>query len=115
MKLFLASSLDKTMLRLFERTEKPANKTKVLFVENASDPIKEKPWVDADREAFRNFKCELNELDLREITKEELVKQIESADILHICGGSVLYILALIKKRGMFDIVLEAVKQGKII
>ena len=52
MKLFLASSLDKTMPLLFERMAKPAGETKVLFVANAGDPFQEQPWIVNDREAF---------------------------------------------------------------
>ena len=49
MKLFLASSLDKT-LPLFEPLLVPATKEpsnlKVIFIANAADPYQEKWWID---------------------------------------------------------------------
>ena len=115
MKLFLASSLDKTMLLLFERVSKPASEARVLFVENAGDPFKEKPWIIDDREAFQKLGCELVDIDLRKITKEEFVEQMESADILHICGGSIFYLLALIKEKGFDKIIVDSVRNNKIV
>lgn len=116
MKLFLASSLDKTLPLLLRRVEKPPRELRVIFIANASDPIQgETWWVGGDRKAFQEAGCNLVELDLRNTSAEELAQHIEESDILHVCGGSVLYILALIRKRGMFNVILEAVKQEKIL
>jgi len=115
MKLFLASSLDKTLSLLLERVEKPAQETKVLFIANAADPLKNAWWVDLDRDAFKNAGYNVTETDLRKISAKEFASQIEEADILHICGGSVLYILWLLRKKELFGVILNAVKQEKIL
>ena len=115
MKLFLASSLDKTLPLLLKRIEKPAQGLKVLFVANAADPLKNAWWVDLDRDAFKNAGCNITETDLRKTSTEEFIHQIEETDILHVCGGSVLYILWLLREKEFFNIILNAVKQEKIL
>ncbi len=115
MKLFLASSLDKTLPLLLERIEKSAKELKVLFVANASDPLENAWWVDLDRDAFKSAGFNIIEIDLRKVSVEEFARQIEEVDILHVCGGSVLYILWLLRKKEIFDIILNVVNQEKVL
>ena len=115
MKLFLASSLDKTMPLLFERIPKPAQEVKVLFVENPADPFEDKWWVTADRDAFRKQGAELIDVDLKKISKEAFIQYIENADVLHICGGSVFYLLSLLKTKGFDKVIVDSVRNNKIL
>ncbi|MDP2641457.1 MAG: Type 1 glutamine amidotransferase-like domain-containing protein [Candidatus Yanofskybacteria bacterium] len=115
MKLFLASSLDKTLPLLLKRIEKPAQELKVLFIPNAADPMENAWWVDLDKKAFRNEGCQIAEIDLRKISTEELTKQIENADILHVCGGSVFYLLSLLKEKGFDQVIIDSVRNNKIL
>ncbi|MDP3982192.1 MAG: Type 1 glutamine amidotransferase-like domain-containing protein [bacterium] len=115
MKLFLASSLDKTLPLLLERMGKPALSLKVLFVANASDIFENTWWVDRDREAFREMGCQLIEIDLRQTSAQELVKYMTDASILHVCGGSVLYLMNLLHKKGFIDAIQKAVNEEKIV
>ena len=115
MKLFLASSLDKTMPLLFQRITKPAKEVRVLFIENAADFFTDKWWVTTDREAFLGLGCKLVDIDLREISKGDFLQHIANADILHMCGGSVVYLLSLIKQKGFDEIIVSSVRENKIL
>ena len=115
MKLFLASSLDKTMPLLFERMEKPSRGIEVLFVENAAEPYDDKWWVALDREAFSKYGCQITDIDLKSISKDELIQHIEHADILHICGGNLFYLLSLIEQRGIDQAIVQSVRDNKIL
>lgn len=113
MKLFLASSLDKTMSLLKERIPKSAKR--VVFVANAADPTDDPWWIGLDREAFKKAGFEITEVDLRKVSKEKFEKVLKNNDILHFAGGSVFYLLSLLKKQNLEDLIINYVKTGKII
>lgn len=114
MKLFLASSLDKTLPLLLQKFFKPPQKTKVIFIANAADPFDDKWWVDLDRQAFLKSGFEIIEVDLKNITEDRFTEQVQNADILHICGGSVFYLLSLLKKSTFHKTITGAVRKNKI-
>src|SRR3989344_1359351 len=113
MKLFLASSLNKTIALLKERI--PESAKRVVFVANAADPCDENWWVDLDREAFKKSGFEIIEVDLREVDKDKFEQKLKSADILHFCGGSVFYLLSLLKQQDLEGVVIDYVKNNKVI
>lgn len=113
MKLFLASSLDKTISLLKERVPKSAKW--VLFIANAADPYDERWWVDLDREAFIKLGFEIIEVDLRKITKEEFEQKLKNVDIVHLCGGSVFYLISILREKNVADLIIDIVKNEKVI
>ena len=114
MKLFLASSIDKTLP--FLSTLVPGHGKKVLFVANAADPYSgDKFWVRWDRDAFQNLGYEIREVDLREITPEDFERLLNDVDILHVCGGSVYYLVALLREKQFETIIVNAIKNESII
>ncbi len=113
MKLFLASSGDKTISELKKYTTVGK---RVLFIVNAADPYNiETWWIDSDRKAFEAEGFVLKEVDLRITTKEELQALLEKSDILHVCGGSVFYLIALLREKGHDAIIKEAIQQETIV
>lgn len=116
MKLFLTSSFDKVTDLFLQKVEFDVKGKRVLFVENASDPYaEEKWWVESDRSAFLSFGCEVVSLDLRTISIEDFEMQLKDAPIIHFCGGSVLYVIALLKEKCLDKILSRYVKEGKIL
>ncbi len=116
MKLFLASSLDKTLplLKSFIGRQ-DASEIKILFVPNAADPYKEKWWVDLDRNKFLELGYKVNEIDVRNMEEVEFSKVLAEVDILHICGGSVYYLIDLIRKQNIEHVIIDAVKSDRIV
>src|SRR3989344_6002372 len=115
MKLFLASSLDETISLLEPRLNKPVRDNRVLFIANAADPIENPWWVDLDRKKFLDAGYKITETDLRELSQEEFVRSLENSDIVHVCGGSVFYLLSVFKKNMLGDAIVKAVRENKII
>jgi peptidase E len=113
MKLFLASSADKTLQLLGKQV--PDIGKKVLFVANAADPYADRFWVDWDRNKFKELGYQLHELDLRETTPEKLKRFLQSNDILHICGGSVYYLVSLIRERHFDNIITQAIRDEAVV
>jgi peptidase E len=113
MKLFLASGSDALaqISRYFS-----AKKATVLFIANAADNDPEPHWwVESDREQFKKIGYEINEIDLRNISKEDFVQQLENSDIVHFCGGSTLYLINLLRKRSLDVPLVESVKSDKVL
>ena len=116
MKLFLASSFDK-VARVFKK--KLGGKTrgkKVILIANAADNDKgDKWWVKADQEAFLKLGCKVQDVDLRSVSKKDFSDLLVQSDVIHFCGGSVIYLICLIKERGFVKLITDAVRKGKII
>jgi len=121
MKLFLASALSQVAELLPTKIGDLKGK-RVIFIENASDDQvgentsgEDKWWLRIDREAFEKLGCEVVDTDLRSIKPDELQKVINESDIIHFCGGSVFYLVDLIRRRGLSQIIIDAVLNDKLI
>jgi len=115
MRLFLASSIDKTISGLNLKAPELRADSKVLFITNAADTYENTWWIDLDRKIFENLGWEIIDTDLRKISKDEFKNQLENTDIIHVCGGSVLYLMNLLKERE-FDVALkETILENKAI
>jgi len=113
MRMFLASTLSDTIDLFVLRAG--INNSRVLFVANPADPFKSKRWVNKDRKAFLSHGFEVEDVDFRRITSVEFKKRMKEFDILHICGGSALYILKLLKDKKMFMVIKNAINNNQII
>ncbi len=115
MKLFLASSFDKTA-ELLKNKIKNLEGKKIIFIANAGDNDKgDKWWVKSDRNAFLKLKCKITDVDLRNISKEDFTKLLKESDIIHFCGGSVIYLICLIKEKGFDQLIVDYVRKDNII
>lgn len=111
MRLFLASSLDKVPALL--KPLLPKADPIVLFIANASDKhTGDKWWIDSDRKALEDIGCKIVEVDLRQTTEEDFSVLLRDADMIHFCGGSVLYLIELIKAKKFRELIVNFVKAG---
>ncbi len=116
MKLFLASSFDQTASLLKKKLDSKIKGKKVIFIANASDTHKgDTWWIKTDRDAFTKLGCKITDVDLRNISKIDFDRLLKTSDIIHFCGGSVIYLICLIKERGFDKLIVDYVKKDKII
>lgn len=116
MKLFLTSSLDKTLELLPKKLSGPLSGKKVLFIANASDnAIGDKWWIDLDRKAFERSECVISDIDLRNISVHDFAVELTKHDIVHFCGGSVLYLASLMRRGGFVDALIDSVRGEDIL
>jgi dipeptidase E len=113
MRMFLASLLADTVDLLIKKCH--VNKLRVLFIANPADPFKNKYWVNKDRKAFLSKGFQVEDIDLREVSSAEFKKILKRFDILHICGGSAIYILKLLKDKKMLKVIKNALENNQII
>jgi dipeptidase E len=110
--MFIASTFSDTV----DLFVKKVKKGKVMFITNPGDPFTgHKYWIRKDRSAFFDNGFTVEDVDLRNLSYKQFKDRIKDYDILHICGGSALYILKLLKDTGMDAVIINAVKKGKII
>lgn len=116
MKAFLASSADRVLHLLSNQAKIDPRKTRVAFIANAADLYEgEKPWIIADHKKFEQLGYPVLDVDLRKFDKKSLAETLSNCDIVHVGGGNLLYLLALLQERELFDVIKNAVvKQGKI-
>jgi dipeptidase E len=111
MKLFIASTFANTV-KLFVEKQRGG---RVLFIANSCDPFKNKYWVNKDYQAFvENGSFEIERCDLRKMDALALEDKLQGFQILHVCGGSVLYMLDLLHKKGMHIVIQGAIRRGVI-
>jgi dipeptidase E len=116
MKLFLASSFEKTAAIFEKKMKAKLKKKNVIFIANAADNhTGDKWWIKADNKTFTDYGAVVLETDLRTISKEEFTYLLEISDIIHFCGGSVLYTISLLKERGFDSLISDYVENNKII
>lgn len=115
MKLFLASSLGTTAKLLSLKIGNPKS-WNVLFISNAADAVGSgAPWVLSDRRALIGLGYNLIDLDLREVDEVVFTEKLRGVDMIHFCGGSVVYLISLLRKQGLVDVLISAVRSGKVV
>ena len=84
MKLFLASSLDRTVNLLSKKLSKSVKGKRVIFIDNAADNYKgDRWWIKSDKDAFVKIGCNIVEVDIRQISKKDFKLELEKSDIIH--------------------------------
>jgi peptidase E len=109
MKLFLASSLADSIGELIPRCAKPFKDIRVLFIGNAADPYPDPWWNKNDRDALSSHGAVVTDIDLRNVPSTELEQRLHNTDIVHVGGGSIFYLLHLLKNRGFDQTLRDAV------
>jgi len=115
MKLFLASSLGTTAKLLSQKIGNPKS-WNVLFISNAADAVgSDAPWVLSDRRALIGLGYNLIDLDLRVVDEAVFAEKLRGVDMIHFCGGSVVYLISLLRKQGLVGVLISAVRSGKVV
>lgn len=105
--MFLSSTIDKSIQLLIKKTRK----RRVLFITNPSDPFKKKYWMKNEIRAFENNGFNVQLCDIRKDTP----LLISEFGIVHICGGSALYILDLLKRTRWYSVLKSAIRKERVI
>ncbi len=86
----------------------------VAFIPTAGDCYKEKPWIEADREALVRFGYAVIDVDLKDTNAEKLKEDFAPADIIFVAGGNTTYLAAQAHLSGFDGIIHDLLRQGKI-
>lgn len=113
-KLFLASSF-KDVVGLFKDFAKEdVTGKRVSFIPTASIPETYKAYVDAGKEALEKLGLEIDEVELSNLTTEEIATKLKQNDYIYITGGNTFYLLQELKRTGADKILVEQINAGKL-
>ncbi len=112
-KLFLTSAglppeTTEEFLRLLSKNSKY---TKVCFIATASDPEKDKWYVEKDKERLLELGFEITEVDLKQENEKSLSEKLEKFDVVYVEGGNTFYLLKYVKESG-FDKAISKFLEG---
>lgn len=115
-KLLLASELGQSINILPDQLGIKLEGKKIAFIDNAADPYKPNvPWVEADLQAFESKGAIVEKIDLQDLDNDQIIERISQSDILHINGGSTLYLLKLLQDKNLLQPIRQLVLQDKVI
>ena len=115
-KLLLASELGQSINILPDQLGIKLEGKNVAFVDNAADPYKPNvPWVEADLQAFESKGSIVEKIDLQALDNNQIIERISQSDILHINGGSTLYLLKLLQDKNLVQPLRQLILQDKVI
>ncbi len=114
MKLLLTSNglSNKTIADAFIKlVGKPAKDIKVAFIPTAAMAEPDtKNWLIDDLYRIKNLGCDVDIVDLAQLTKKEWQERIEPSDVIFVGGGSTFYLSYWMQKSGFFEVLSELLK-----
>lgn len=114
MLLYLTSTAAKTLIKLIPLLPHPPQEMKVAFIPTASDLYDEKPWLEEDKKKLIELGFDIEEVDIKNKTAEELTEQLSEKDIIFVAGGNTSYLLEKAQESGFLEVIRDLVKNGKI-
>lgn len=87
------------------------NKT-LGFIPNAGDTYENPYFVEESRKRLNGLGVNLIELNLAKNSRDEILKNLELVDGLYVAGGNTFYLLHLLNKNSLLELISEKVKNG---
>ncbi|MFA6254300.1 MAG: Type 1 glutamine amidotransferase-like domain-containing protein [Candidatus Paceibacterota bacterium] len=116
MKLILASDLSFLLKYGYDLTGIPKDQMKIGYVTTASKGARKfgQRVQETIMPTIRENGYSIEEIDIKDKSKEELLSFFKDKNIIHIEGGNTFYLLKAIKETGFDEILKELLKEGKI-
>ncbi|MFA6476117.1 MAG: Type 1 glutamine amidotransferase-like domain-containing protein [Candidatus Paceibacterota bacterium] len=116
MKLILASDLSFLLKHSYDLTGLPKDQMKIGYVTTASKGARKfgQRVQEVIIPTIRENGYSIEEIDIKDKSKEELRSFFEDKNIIHIEGGNTFYLLKAIKETGFDEILKEMLEEGKI-
>lgn len=114
MLLFLTSIAAKTVHKILPYFPKQAHEMRVVFIPTASDIYTPHPWIEDDRNKLVELEFQIEDIDLKDFSKENLQKKLSSVDVIFVAGGNTSYLLEQAQKNDFLEITRNLVRSGTI-
>jgi len=93
---------------------KPADKIRVAHIITASKIEEDTSYVEKDRELMKEAGFNVEDVDIEGKNKNQLLKILESVDIIYVQGGNTYYLLKQMRKSGFDKIIKKLLTKGII-
>ena len=112
MLLLTSSGMLGTKEEILSVLPKPADKVRVAHIITASKVEQDISYVDKDRELMREAGFNVEDIDIEGKNKKQLIKLLESVDIIYVQGGNTFYLLRQMRKSGFNKIIKKLLRKG---
>ncbi len=113
-KIFLSSSFADVASLFPDFAKEDLKGKKITFIPTASLTEKVVFYVNAGRKALEQLGLIVDELEITNASKNEILKKIENCDYIYVTGGNTFFLLQELKKTGTDNAIIEHIKAGKI-
>jgi len=114
MLLLTSSGMVGTKEEILSVLPKPADKVRVAHIITASKVEPDTSYVDKDKELMKEAGFNVEDIDIEGKNKKQLMKILESVDIIYVQGGNAFYLLKQMRKSGFNKIIRRLLKRGII-
>ena len=117
MKLLLTSTgfTNKKVGEFFVRLlNKPTSKVKIIFIPTASRTEEELKYVKESMEELIELEIKPENIFNYNLDKRLSYKDVQSYDVIYVCGGNTFYLTAKMRKDGFDKVIKKLVREGKI-
>ncbi len=112
--IFLTSESYVVLADLVKYIDVNKNK-KVLFIDTSGEPFDgETPWIDKSKEEIERLGFDMIVYSITDKTVKEVEEVVAKTDIIHMAGGSAIYLLDKAYKVDFLRIMREFIKRGGI-
>lgn len=90
------------------------NEATMAFIPTASDPEKDKGFVDKDKKLINEIGIKLQEVDLKNENENSLLEKLSQYEVIYVEGGNTFYLLDWVRKSGFDKVLRKLTDEGKI-
>ena len=86
--------------------------TKLAHIITASNEVNPHPWRDNDKKAMLKLGIQVEDIDVKGKTENELRLILKDKDVIYVQGGSPYYLLKYVKESGFDKVVKDLINKG---
>lgn len=111
-RIFLSSSIETTGPAIGQAIGTPEN-FKLAFIDTAGEPEEDKEWIGQDRSGLERAGFNITDYTITDKSEEDIAKDLENFDVIHVNGGDTYYLLIQARKSGFDKWIVEKITKGK--
>lgn len=85
-----------------------------MFIPTAGEPVKEKDWIDNDRNGLNKAGIKTFDYTITGKTSQDFERDLGDCDLIHVNGGDAFYLLLQMQKSGFDKFIQKQIEKGVI-
>jgi len=112
--LLLASKIGDVIGKFSFVFPKAPDRLKIVCIPTAANVYEDKPWLEEEKQPFRNMGFNLSDFDIENKSAWEVEGKLTDADVVYITGGNTYYLLEKMKACGFEKAIRKCLDEGAI-
>lgn len=113
-RLFLCSSFADVANLFVDYVKEDLQGKIIAFIPTASLTESIRFYVEKGKEALEKAGAKIEEVEITQLSKEEIFSRLQKCDYIYITGGNTFFLLQELKRKGIDKIITELVELGKL-